>query len=48
MRAIWKDHRLNLYLSVETGADLKAALPSAVQEAPAATPLTLGPCITIL
>lgn len=34
VRAIWKDHRLNLYLSVETGADLKAACPAAVQEAP--------------
>lgn len=26
--------RLNLYLSVETGADLKAGRPAAVQEAP--------------
>lgn len=34
VRAIWKDQRLNLYLSVETGADLKAACPAAVQEAP--------------
>ena len=34
VRAIWKDRRLNLYLSVETGADLKAACPAAVQEAP--------------
>lgn len=34
VRAIWKDHRLNLYLSVETGADLKASCPAAVQEAP--------------
>lgn len=34
VRAIWKDNRLNLYLSVETGADLKAACPAAVQEAP--------------
>lgn len=34
VRVIWKDHRLNLYLSVETGADLKAACPAAVQEAP--------------
>lgn len=34
VRAIWTDHRLNLYLSVETGADLKAACPAAVQEAP--------------
>lgn len=34
VRAIWQDHRLNLYLSVETGADLKAACPAAVQEAP--------------
>ena len=34
VRAIWKDHRLNLYLSVETGADLKAVCPAAVQEAP--------------
>ena len=34
VRAVWKDHRLNLYLSVETGADLKAVCPAAVQEAP--------------
>lgn len=34
VRAIWKDQRLNLYLSVETGADLKASCPAAVQEAP--------------
>ena len=34
VRAIWKDHRLNLYLSVETGADLKASCLAAVQEAP--------------
>ena len=34
VRAIWKDRRLNLYLSVETGADLKASCPAAVQEAP--------------
>lgn len=34
VRAIWTDHRLNLYLSVETGADLKASCPAAVQEAP--------------
>ena len=34
VRAIWKDHQLNLYLSVETGADLKAVCPAAVQEAP--------------
>ena len=34
VRAVWKDHRLNLYLSVETGADLKATCPAAVQEAP--------------
>lgn len=41
VRAVWKDHRLNLYLSVETGADLKAVCPAAVQEPQAATPLTL-------
>lgn len=34
VRAVWKDHRLNLYLSVETGSDLKATCPAAVQEAP--------------
>lgn len=34
VRAIWKDNRLNLYLSMETGADLKASCPAAVQEAP--------------
>lgn len=38
VRAVWKDHRLNLYLSVETGADLKAACPAAVQEAPGSHP----------
>lgn len=38
VRAIWKDQRLNLYLSVETGADLKAACPAAVQEAPGKRP----------
>lgn len=38
VRAIWKDHRLNLYLSVETGADLKAVCPAAVQEAPGSHP----------
>lgn len=41
VRAIWKDHRLNLYLSVETGADLKAACPAAVQEAPGKRPADL-------
>lgn len=38
VRAVWKDHRLNLYLSVETGADLKAVCPAAVQEAPGKRP----------
>lgn len=38
VRAVWKDHRLNLYLSVETGADLKAVCPAAVQEAPGSHP----------
>lgn len=49
VRAIWKDHRLNLYLSVETGADLKAVCPAAVQEAPGSHPADpFGPCITFL
>ena len=38
VRAVWKDQRLNLYLSVETGADLKAVCPAAVQEAPGKRP----------
>ena len=41
VRAVWKDHRLNLYLSVETGADLKAVCPAAVQEAPGKRPADL-------